>query len=201
MNWDITRYADKLGQNFPNPGTNGSITKERSLRKRYPPLKGVTFSAPCIIVDMQGIILTWYLPEILSESRQASVPLASGHSRKPNPSQNAMLVARENLGLLVEIPKTSKSWRNDAKNFRPRRKGAPGLVNLSPAWFQKGHDVSISAHKPYFSAAHFESGNVAAMPAGFRKLQISRCRGLAKRHLRIKCNFERNPSSNSPRPL
>jgi hypothetical protein len=58
---------------------------------------------------MQGIILTWYLPEILSELRQASVPLTSGHSRKPNPLQNAMLVAQENLGLLVEILKTGKS--------------------------------------------------------------------------------------------
>lgn len=201
MKWDITRYADKLGQNFPKSGTNGLITKEKSLRKRYPPLKGVTFSAPCIIVDMQGIILTWYLPEILSESRQASVSPLSGHSRKPNSSQNAMLAARENLGSLVEIPQTSKSWRNDAKNFRSGRKGAPGLVNLSPAWFQRGHDVSISARKPYFSAAHFESGNVAAIPTGLRKLQISRCRGLAKCHLRVKRNFERNPSSNSPRPL
>jgi hypothetical protein len=191
---------DKLGQNFPNPGTNGSITKERSLRKQYPPLKGITFLAPYIIVDMQGIILTWYLPEILSESRQASVPLMSGHSRKPNPSQNAMLVAWENLGLLVEILKTSKSWCNDAKNLCLGRKGALGLVNLSPAWFQKGHDVSVSAHKPYL-AAHFKLGNIAAMPAGFCKLQISCCRGLAKCHLRIKHNFECNPSSNSPQPL
>ena len=57
------------------------------------------------------------------------------HSRKPNPSQNAMLVVWENLGLLVEILKTSKSWHNDAKNFCSGRKGALGLVNLSPAWF------------------------------------------------------------------
>jgi hypothetical protein len=97
------------------------------------------------------------------------VPLASGYSRKPNPLQNVMLVAWENLGLLVEIPKTGKSWHNDVKNFCSERKGTPGLVNLSPAWFQKGHDVSISACKPYL-AAHFESGNVAAMPVGFHKL-------------------------------
>jgi hypothetical protein len=149
---------------------------------------------------MQGIILTWYLLEILSESRQASVPLASCHSRKPNPSQNAMLVVQENLGLLVEIPKTGKSWCNDVKNFCLERKGTLGLVNLSPMWFQKAHNMSILAHKPY-SAAHFESGNVTAMPVGFCKLQISHYRGLAKCHLRIKHNFECNPSSNLPQPL
>ena len=61
--------------------------------------------------------------------------------------------------------------------------------------------MSISVCKPYFLAAHFESGNIAAMPTGLCKLQISCCRGLAKCHLRVKHNFEHNPSSNSPQTL
>jgi hypothetical protein len=55
---------------FPlKPGTKASEKKEASLRRRYPPLDGITASMPCIIVDMQGIILTWYLPGILTDSR------------------------------------------------------------------------------------------------------------------------------------
>ena len=72
--WDITRYADKLPKKNLKPGTEVSIRKEKSLRKKYPPLKKeVTVSAPCIVVDWHGVILAWYLPGILSNYRRVSL--------------------------------------------------------------------------------------------------------------------------------
>ena len=73
MEWDITRYADKLPRRPANSGTKAAQATEASLRQQYPlndsAIKG-PISRPCIIVDMQGIILAWYLPGILKDSRQ-----------------------------------------------------------------------------------------------------------------------------------
>jgi len=73
MGWDATHYVDKLLQRFSKPGTKASIKKEKSLQQRYPPLNNITVSAPCIIVDRHGVILAWYLPGILSDSRQVGL--------------------------------------------------------------------------------------------------------------------------------
>jgi len=71
--WDVTRYAEKLPKISSKPGTKAYIEKEASLQWRYPLLNGFMASNPCIMVDMQGIILTWYLPGILSDSRQVGL--------------------------------------------------------------------------------------------------------------------------------
>jgi len=62
------------------------------------------------------------------------------------------------------------SWREDPKNYHSGGEGPQGSVTLLPAWFKQGHDVSTSANRIYFSAAHSESGNGATIPAGFCKL-------------------------------
>lgn len=72
MEWDVTRYAEKLPKDPSKLTTNALKQKEASLRRQYPPLEGVTASTSCIIVDRHGIILAWYLPGILSNSRQVS---------------------------------------------------------------------------------------------------------------------------------
>jgi len=82
VGWDITCYANKLPKKPCKSGTKASKEKEESLKEQYPPvLKGVTASTPCIIVDMQGIILAWYLPGVLSKSRQVGLSSLSNHSR------------------------------------------------------------------------------------------------------------------------
>ena len=148
VEWDITRYADRLPKTNTKPGNDASKANEASLRQRYPPLNGATASIPCIIVDMDGVILTWYLPGILTDSRQVglfALSNISDRSEKPDDSQNAMLTAREKLRPLMKRPKKSGSWRNNSKNFLTG-KGLQGSVNLSPGWFPLGHDVSASAH-------------------------------------------------------
>jgi hypothetical protein len=91
-------------------------------------------------------------------------------SRKSNAFQNAMLAAREKLRPLLKIGQSGSSWRGKVKYFHPGGEGPQGSANLSPAWFQQGHDVSASAQRIYFSAAHFESGNGATTSAGFSEL-------------------------------
>jgi hypothetical protein len=75
IDWDATRYAQMLPKKPANPGTRGAFDAETRLKRHYPPQSdlaaaGVTISRPCIIVDMDNVILGWYLPGILSDSRQ-----------------------------------------------------------------------------------------------------------------------------------
>ena len=37
---------------------------------------------------------------------------------------------------------SGSAWRDDVNHFHSEGEGPQGLVNLSPGWFQKGHDVS-----------------------------------------------------------
>ena len=75
IDWDFSRYVDELPKQptFLDEGTaSGTFppNKETRLLDKYPPLNGVKISKPCIIIDKQGIIMLWYLPGILNDSRQ-----------------------------------------------------------------------------------------------------------------------------------
>jgi len=65
----------KLLKNPPKPGTKASDDREAKLKRQYKPLDEATALAPCIVIDMQGVILVWYLPGILSDSRQVGLLL------------------------------------------------------------------------------------------------------------------------------
>ena len=57
-----------------------------------------------------------------------------------------MLVVQEKLcPLLKKSLQGGSTWRDDLENFHSGA-GPQSSVNLSPAWFQQGHDVSNSAH-------------------------------------------------------
>jgi hypothetical protein len=173
VDWDAVRYSKKLPK-VASVTAKRSMTaqkKEESLRKRYPPLGEVKVSRPCIITDAHGVILAWYLPGILIDSRQAGIFTLSNRGSKFDAYQSEILAATEKLGptlrkiesTRVSNPSTSKSsggnWRNDPKNFQPGT--APeAAINISPAWFQQAHEVSVSACRPFYrSAAHFNWPN------------------------------------------
>ena len=86
MEWDVTCYAEMLPKKPLKSETKASKEKEASLKQQYPPLNGVMASLSCIIVDMQGIILAWYLPGILTDSRQVSLFALSDCNGKHNAS-------------------------------------------------------------------------------------------------------------------
>src|SRR5882757_894061 len=98
VEWDAMCYAERLPKKPSRSGTKALDEREASLRRHYPPLNDVTASTPYIIIDMQGIILTWYLPGILTDSRQAGLclfALCHCSKRKSDTSQNSMLAACE----------------------------------------------------------------------------------------------------------
>jgi hypothetical protein len=119
VEWDIMRYAERLPKKPLQSGTKASHEKEESLRQQYSLLNGVTASMPCIIVDMQSIILAWYLPGILTDSRQVSFVRWSNCSRKPDDIQNAMSEAQEKLHPLLKMLPCHSSWCVNETNFQP----------------------------------------------------------------------------------
>ncbi|KAI9429534.1 hypothetical protein H4582DRAFT_2089013 [Lactarius indigo] len=80
IEWDATRYVEKLPKKFPRPGTAAADAGEAIMRRQYPPRNDsaadIPISRPCIIVDMQGVILAWHLPGILNDSRQSEMMAA-----------------------------------------------------------------------------------------------------------------------------
>jgi hypothetical protein len=85
-------YVDKLLKKPSLQGSDAAKAKEASLKQQFALLDGVTALAPCIIINAQGIIMAWYLPNFLSDSRQVGL-LLSNHIKRLNASQNAMLMA------------------------------------------------------------------------------------------------------------
>ncbi|KIO05157.1 hypothetical protein M404DRAFT_141727 [Pisolithus tinctorius Marx 270] len=84
---------------------------------------------PAAVIDKEGNILLWYLPNAFGEAYQIwnslgnlSIPLA--RSVKSN---------------------GAGGWRHDSNHFRPAT-DLKGAIDLSPAWFQQGHGVS---HYPF----------------------------------------------------
>ncbi|KAH9012162.1 hypothetical protein EDB85DRAFT_2159236 [Lactarius pseudohatsudake] len=128
IEWDATRYADKLPKKQERPGMVAADAKEASMRRQYPPRNDsaadIPISRPCIVVDMQGVILAWHLPGILSDSRQSE-----------------MMAATEKLHPLLEKRPKGTSWRLDPGYFPSGLEGLQGLVNFSPAWFQQAHET------------------------------------------------------------
>lgn len=66
--WCAKRYADRAVHI-----RNGNIAKEAKLGEAFPPLfkdPQPIVETPAIIVDRHGIVLAWFLPEVLLAHRQ-----------------------------------------------------------------------------------------------------------------------------------
>ncbi|KAH9026115.1 hypothetical protein EDB85DRAFT_1893533 [Lactarius pseudohatsudake] len=128
IEWDATRYVDKLPKKPARPGTAATKAQEAIMRRQYPPWNdsaaNIPISRPCIVVDMQGVILAWYLPGILTDSRQSE-----------------MMTATQKLHPLLEKHPRSTSWCLDPEYFPMGLEGLQGLVDFLPAWFQQGHEL------------------------------------------------------------
>jgi hypothetical protein len=69
--------------------------------------------------------------------------LITDHNMKYDVFQREMMGATEKLNPLLGKHQRGASWRVDPEIYRPATMTAPqGLLNLSPAWFQQGHEVS-----------------------------------------------------------
>ena len=81
VNWDATCYVEWLRKKPTN--SSSAEAAEARLWQRFPLLDdlaaGNTISSPCIVIDMDNVILAWYLPGILDASRQVSLFIFSDH--------------------------------------------------------------------------------------------------------------------------
>lgn len=111
-----------------------------------------------------------------------------------------MLEARESAERALIAPQNGTSWR-DALNYFHSGERLEGVLNISPAWFQKCHDVSSLMSRLYSLMPYSKSGEVATIPPAFCKHQAAGRIGLARCHLRIQRSFERNPVGNPPKAL
>ncbi|RDB22963.1 hypothetical protein Hypma_009940 [Hypsizygus marmoreus] len=91
-------------------------------------------SEPATLVDKNGVIVLWYLPNIL-----------------PFDLHEKLLKSTEHLAPLLSDGVKPKScapnWRVANKNFVPPLTGSshriqPGSINFSPGWFAQGHTTS-----------------------------------------------------------
>lgn len=139
----LCRAAAK--KNPANSGTKESKKKkkEKGLKNEHCLLDNVTASTLWIIVDIQGIILTWYLPHVLSKSRQVGLFSLSNLSRQPNSLPKCNVGCTRKARLVDEPAQRSRSCHEGAVHFH-LGEGHKGVVNLSPAWFQQGYKVSAS---------------------------------------------------------
>ncbi|KAG2366227.1 hypothetical protein BDR07DRAFT_1458762 [Suillus spraguei] len=122
---DIARYSKLISPK--NTGHNEE--KEEKLLERCPPGHEGTkvVDKPATIIDVSGTIITWYLPDALTETTQKEIRAAT-----------------DLLGPSLEKSvKADGNWRYNQEWFKQGSENVgstPGCINLSPAWFQQGHE-------------------------------------------------------------
>jgi hypothetical protein len=80
----------------------------------------------------------------------------SDHQIKCDVFQREMMAATEKLYPLLSKFKGGASWCNDVGLFPSGTEGCHGVLNLSPAWFQQGHEVSCISMVDLSSAADIQ---------------------------------------------
>ncbi|KAG1723788.1 uncharacterized protein EDB91DRAFT_1255522 [Suillus paluster] len=125
---DIARYSKLISPK----DTGHNEEREVRLLERCPPGHEGTklIDIPATILDASGAIITWYLPDALT-----------------NATQKEIWVALDLLAPILEKSiKLDGNWRTNQKWFTPRSQNdvlTPGCINLSPAWFQQRHENQV----------------------------------------------------------
>lgn len=122
------------------------MSRETRLRERYPVPEDVLLEDACIIVDLHGKILCWYLPTLLNSNRQVSGPLI--YNARSIFTWYQEIIWTAILQMESRFPGSTgqdgHSWRRNPENYKTPGTCIPhpGTVDLSPCWFQQGRDVS-----------------------------------------------------------
>ncbi|KAG1778621.1 hypothetical protein EV702DRAFT_967595 [Suillus placidus] len=131
---DIARYSKLITAK----DTGHNEQREAKLLERCPPgHEGKKLvNKPATILDASGAIITWYLPDALTDTTQKEIREATD------------LLAPS----LEKSVKADGNWRTHQKWFKQDSENVgstPGCINISPAWFQQGHenlsDLEVSA--------------------------------------------------------
>ncbi|KAG2354432.1 hypothetical protein BDR07DRAFT_1306163 [Suillus spraguei] len=124
MQIDIARYSKLISPK--NTGHNEE--KEEKLLERCPPGHEGTklVDKPATIIDASGTIIAWYLLDALTETTQV-------------------------CNVLKKSVKADGNWQYNQEWFKQGSENVgstPGCINLSPAWFQQGHEVGCDEMGP-----------------------------------------------------
>ncbi|KAG0692348.1 hypothetical protein DFH29DRAFT_1008816 [Suillus ampliporus] len=125
---DIARYSKLISPK----DTGHNEEREEKLLQRCPPGHEGTklVEIPATILDVSGAIIAWYLPDALTDATQKEIWVASD------------LLAP----MLEESVKVDGNWRTNQRWFKPSSEDdvlTPGCINVSPAWFQQGHENQL----------------------------------------------------------
>ncbi|KAG1788773.1 uncharacterized protein HD556DRAFT_1447618 [Suillus plorans] len=124
--------------------TGHNEEKEEKLLERCPPGHEGTklVDIPTTILNVSGTIIAWYLPDALTAATQREI-----------------WAATDLLTLsLKKSVKVNGNWRTNSEWFKHSSEDVgltPRCMNLSPAWFQQGHEnlsdpeVSASLKGPF----------------------------------------------------
>ncbi|KAG1723675.1 uncharacterized protein EDB91DRAFT_1255574 [Suillus paluster] len=124
----IARYSKLISPK----DTGHNEEREARLLERCPPGHEGTklIDIPATILDASGAIIAWYLLDALTDATQKEIWAAS-----------------DLLALILEKSvKLDGNWHTNQKWFTPRSQNdvlTPGCINLSPAWFQQGHENQV----------------------------------------------------------
>ncbi|KAG1758106.1 hypothetical protein EDD22DRAFT_957200 [Suillus occidentalis] len=107
--------------------------REDELLAKFPPTERMFLDHPSVVIDSGYQIILWYLPATLNWSMQKD-----------------MYIATSGMGSLLQHSITagtmSKSrpskWSTHHSNFHSAEESllTPGCINISPCWFQQGHE-------------------------------------------------------------
>lgn len=114
-------------------------------------------------------------------------------TEKLDPLLEASQKELEKEAVKESMGKKGRRWRYDPKLYHSDHRTSLnfGAVNLSPAWFELGHEVSASACKTFYPlTAHSEREVDARIPTGCQDFRIQGCFVLARFHRGIKFDFE-----------
>ncbi|KAI0926586.1 hypothetical protein AcV7_005481 [Taiwanofungus camphoratus] len=125
VSWDIGAYVEQL-----TPQISGfNKAQEARISEQFPPLFDdpmPVIKTPVTVVDQHEKILVWHLPDVLSPEHQIW-------------DDSAML----NQVLKSHHPQSEGNWRIKSEYYMNEdqcEQFLPGCINLSPAWFQQGHE-------------------------------------------------------------
>ncbi|KAG1817552.1 uncharacterized protein BJ212DRAFT_1480126 [Suillus subaureus] len=125
MQIDVARYSKVISPK----DTGHNEEREEKLLERCPPGHEGTklVEIPATILDASGAIIAWYILDTLTDATQKEIWAASD------------LLAP----ILEKSVKLDGNWRTNQEWFKPSSENdvpTPRCINLSPAWFQQGHE-------------------------------------------------------------
>ena len=160
IDWDVTVFLHRVAKttnlkagdpdapSLPQPEQD-AIDKFLGSHRRLG-----YFDIPTILLDNDGRIVCWFLPDLIDPSRvvgldlicQWTILLTSDCSLIPKQWVNEAIVGLNSILLKGQAKddKSNKSnWRTNDVFRKPSQANlfTPGCVDFSPAWFAQGHDA------------------------------------------------------------